>query len=168
VLSSWRTSRVLTRIARAWLLSSVNWCNNCAAPAATWEDRSLNSPMLLLRLTQVTFWAAVIFTFTDAVLPAQQAVQIASWHYAEHVIAFYVLAVLAAAAYPRLNVIWIAILLSGFGAVIEIVQGLKIVSRDPDFRGWATDTLAIAAALAPMFLVTWRAHMSGLPRLRAR
>jgi hypothetical protein len=53
-------------------------------------------------------------------------------------------------------VILIAIALSAFGAAIEVVQGLRIVSRDRDFRDWAADTTAIAAALAPMVLIAWR------------
>jgi len=47
-------------------------------------------------------------------------------------------------------------LLSGFGALIEIVQGLPIVHRDEDIWDWVADTLAIIAATAPMLLVGWR------------
>jgi len=63
---------------------------------------------------------------------------------------------LAGAAFPRRNLLVIAALLSAFGALIELVQGLDIVRRDRDFWDWVADTLAIAAALAPMLLVWWR------------
>jgi hypothetical protein len=48
-------------------------------------------------------------------------------------------------------------MLSGFGALIEYVQGLPSVHRDRDFWDWVADTIAIIAALAPMLLVWWRA-----------
>jgi hypothetical protein len=48
-------------------------------------------------------------------------------------------------------------LLSAFGALIEIVQGLSIVNRDRDFWDWVADTIAVIAALSPMLLVQWRA-----------
>jgi hypothetical protein len=110
----------------------------------------------LLRLAQVAFFAALVFTFYSAVIPPSKAVQLVPWDKAEHFIAFYALTGLAAAAFPRRNLLLIAILLSAFGALIEIVQGLSIVHRDRDFWDWVADTLAIVAALAPMLLVWWR------------
>ena len=111
---------------------------------------------LLVRLAKAAFFAALIFTFYSAVIPPQQAVSLVPWDKAEHFIAFYALTGLAAAAFPRRNLILIAILLSGFGALIEFVQGLDIVRRDRDFWDWVADSLAIIAALAPMLLVWWR------------
>jgi len=111
---------------------------------------------VLVRLAQVAFVSALLFTFYSAVIPPQQALQLVPWDKAEHFIAFYGLTGLAAAAFPRRNVLVIAGLLSGFGALIEFVQGLPIVHRDRDFWDWVADTIAIAAALAPMILVWWR------------
>jgi len=102
------------------------------------------------------FFAALIFTFYSAVIPPQLAVQLVPWDKAEHFIAFYALTGLAAAAFPRRHVLIIAGSLSCFGALIEIVQGLPFVHRDKDVWDWVADTLAIAAALAPMLLVRWR------------
>ena len=84
------------------------------------------------------------------------ALQLVPWDKAEHFIAFYALTGLAAAAFPRRNLLWIATALSAFGALIEFVQGLPIVHRDRDFWDWVADTIAILAALAPMLLVWWR------------
>jgi hypothetical protein len=81
------------------------------------------------------------------------------WDKAEHFIAFYVLTGLAVLAYPKRNLFVLALLLSAFGALIEFVQGLPIVHRDRDFWDWVADTIAIAAALAPMLLVWWRAQV---------
>ncbi len=111
---------------------------------------------LLVRLAKLAFFAALIFTFYSAVIPPREALQLVPWDKAEHFIAFYGLTGLAAAAFPKRHVILIAALLSGFGALIEFVQGLPIVHRDRDFWDWVADTLAIGAALAPMLLVRWR------------
>ncbi len=96
---------------------------------------------LLIRLAQVAFFVALVFTFYSAVIPPAQAIQLAPWDKAEHFIAFYCLTGLAVAAFPRGRLLVIAVLLSVFGALIEFVQGLSV---------------AIASALAPMLLVWWR------------
>jgi hypothetical protein len=111
---------------------------------------------LLVRLAQVAFFAALIFTFYSAIIPPKEALQLAPWDKAEHFIAFYALTGLAVAAFPRRNLFVLGALLSAFGALIEIVQGLDIVHRDRDFWDWVADTIAIIAALAPMLLVWWR------------
>ncbi len=113
---------------------------------------------VLRRLAQLAFLAALVFTFYSAVIPPSQAVQLVPWDKAEHFIAFYGLTGLAVAAFPRRSPLVIALLLSGFGALIEVVQGLPIVHRDEDFWDWVADTLAIIAALSPMLLVPWRAQ----------
>ncbi len=113
---------------------------------------------ILVRLAQCAFFAALLFTFYSAVIPPHQAVQLVPWDKAEHFIAFYTLTGLAVAAFPRHRLVIIAALLSGFGALIEFVQGLSIVHRDRDFWDWVADTLAILAALAPMLLVWWRSE----------
>jgi hypothetical protein len=110
----------------------------------------------LLRLAQVAFFSALVFTFYCAVVPPSHAIQLVPWDKAEHFIAFYALTGLAASAFPRRNLFAIAASLSAFGALIEIVQGTSIVHRDMDFWDWVADTLAITAALAPMLLVWWR------------
>jgi hypothetical protein len=113
---------------------------------------------LLTSLAKLAFFAALLFTFYSAVIPPQHAVQLVPWDKAEHFIAFYGLTGLAAAAFPTRKLIVIAAMLSGFGALIEFVQGLPMVHRDRDFWDWVADTIAIVAALAPMLLVWWRSQ----------
>jgi multisubunit Na+/H+ antiporter MnhF subunit len=110
----------------------------------------------LLRIAQLAFFAALIFTFYSAVIPPQMAMKIVPWDKAEHFLAFYGLTGLAVAAFPKRNLFIVAALLSAFGAFIEFVQGLSFVHRDRDFWDWVADTVAICAALAPMILVWWR------------
>jgi hypothetical protein len=111
---------------------------------------------LLAGLAKLAFFAALVFTFYSAVIPPQHALQLVPWDKAEHFIAFYGLTGLAAAAFPRHKLFLIAAMLSGFGALIEFMQGLPMVHRDRDFWDWVADTVAIIAALAPMLLVWWR------------
>ena len=122
---------------------------------------------ILVRLAQLGFFSALVFTFYSAVIPPHLAVQLVPWDKAEHFIAFYALTGLAAAAFPRRHLFWIAALLSGFGALIEFVQGLAVVHRDRDYWDWVADTLAISAALAPMLLVWWRREARALDQKNA-
>jgi VanZ family protein len=113
----------------------------------------------LLRVAQIVFWAATIFTFVCAILPSQHVIHIFKWDKAEHFLAFYVLTGLAVAAFPRGNLFIIAAALSAFGAFIELVQGLSWVGRDRDLQDWMTDTIAIGMAMAPMLAVWWRTQV---------
>jgi hypothetical protein len=111
---------------------------------------------LLARIAQVAFWCALLFTFFEAVIPAGEAIPLFPWDKAQHFTAFYGLTGLAVAGYPRRNLFTIGLALSGFGILIELVQALPFVQRDCDFWDWVADTIAIAAAMAPMLLVWWR------------
>ena len=90
---------------------------------------------VLVRLAQIAFFAALIFTFYSAVVPPAHAVQIAPWDKAEHFIAFYALTGLAVAAFPKRNLLVIVVFLSGFGALIEFVQGLSHRASRSRFLG---------------------------------
>jgi hypothetical protein len=110
----------------------------------------------LLKIARAAFLAALIFTCYSAVAPSAHVLHLTPWDKSTHFIAFYVLTGLAVAAFPRQNLFVIAALLSAFGALIEIVQGLPMVHRDKDFWDWVADTLAISSALAPLLLGWWR------------
>jgi hypothetical protein len=113
---------------------------------------------LLLKAARLVFFAALVFTFYSAVAPAAHVLRLTPWDKATHFIAFYVLTGLAVAAFPKRNVLLIAVLLSGFGALIEVVQGLPQVRRDRDFWDWVADSVAITSAMLPMALSWWRAQ----------
>jgi hypothetical protein len=74
-------------------------------------------------------------------------------------VAFYVLTGLAAAAYPQRSLFLLAACLSGYGALIEVVQAIPALHRDSDLWDWVADTIAIAATLAPLALLHWREWM---------
>jgi hypothetical protein len=114
---------------------------------------------LLMKVARFAFVAALIFTFYSAVMPPSHVLHLTPWDKATHFIAFYVLTGLAVAAFPKQNLFVVAALLSAFGALIEIVQGLPMVHRDKDFWDWVADTLAISSALAPLLLSWWRGQV---------
>jgi len=113
---------------------------------------------MTLRLLRIGFVVATIATFTGAVLPESQlhGVDLIPWDKAEHFIAFFTLTVLAATAFPATSLLRIAVSLSAFGALIEIVQGLDFVGRDRDFWDWVADTIAIGAVVLSMLVARWR------------
>ena len=112
-----------------------------------------------LRLLQAGFWAALVFTLFSAFAPVSHVENLLPWDKAQHFLAFYVLSLLGAAAFPKRSLIVIGIVLSGLGAVIELVQATPLVARDGDFFDWLADTVAIAAALGPVVLMHWRARV---------
>jgi hypothetical protein len=117
---------------------------------------SIPRPALVLYGVKVLFWAAIIFTFVMAEIPATRAPHLFPWDKAEHFVAFYVLTSLAAAAYPRVGLVLLGLWLSLFGCTIELGQALPFIHRDCDIWDWVADTVAIIAALAPMLLDRWR------------
>jgi hypothetical protein len=115
---------------------------------------------LLLKIARAAFFSALLFTLYGAVAPPSHALQLTPWDKATHFIAFYGLTGLAVAAFPKRRLWMTAALLSAFGALIEVVQGLPMVHRDRDFWDWVADSAAIACALAPMLLCWWREQVS--------
>ncbi len=100
------------------------------------------------RLFLLAFFAAAILAFVMAVLPAPPVLVQNFSDKVQHAAAFAVLTLLAAGAFPRVRPIYILLGLSGFGGLIEIVQGLPAVHRDSDWFDWLADTAAILGALA--------------------
>jgi hypothetical protein len=122
---------------------------------------SLPSTQTAARLLRAGFCVALLAAFTAAVVPGRDAPELLPWDKAQHFLAFYVLAVLGAAAYPRSGLLRIGTALSAFGALIEFVQMIPALHRDAEFLDWLADTIAIAAALSPLSLVTIRQWLRG-------
>ena len=112
--------------------------------------------MTLRRILPHLFWAALIFAFVMAVLPRPPRLPGDPSDKIQHILAFSVLAALAAAAYPRARLLPIALRLSVFGALIELVQTVPALHRDGDAIDWIADTLAAAFVLALAALIRRR------------
>jgi VanZ family protein len=112
--------------------------------------------MTLRRTLPVLFWAALLFAFAMAVLPQPPRLPGDPSDKVQHILAFAVLAALAAAAYPSAALLRILAGLSAFGALIEIVQTVPALHRDGDYVDWIADTLAAAVVLGLAALVRRR------------
>jgi hypothetical protein len=105
---------------------------------------------LLMRLA---FWAALLFSFVMAVLPRPPQLPGDPSDKILHVLAFGVLALLAPLAYRAAPLLRIGLLLSAFGALIEIVQTVPSLGRDGDWIDWAADTAALTGMLSVVAIV---------------
>ena len=102
---------------------------------------------------RLLFWSAAIFAFVMAVVPHPPHVPGEPNDKVQHVIAFATLGALGAWAYFRAPLIRIAIGLSLFGALIEVVQAIPALHRDSDVLDWVADTVACGLVL---LLIRWR------------
>jgi hypothetical protein len=101
----------------------------------------------LKSLARPLFWAALVFTLVMALVPAEPTVLAPVSDKVQHMAAFAILAGLGFLAYPRASKLRLLILLSLFGGVIELLQGLAFFHRDRDILDWVADTGAAAATL---------------------
>ena len=118
--------------------------------------------MLIRAGARWAFWLACVAILAAALTPARDhPVSLTPWDKADHIIAFYVLSLLALAAFPRIKPHVLAAALSALGAAIEVIQATPLIGRDGDVVDWVADTLAIAAATAPLALGWWRGLARG-------
>ena len=118
------------------------------------------------RALYAAFWTALLFAFVMAVLPQPPKLPGAPTDKVLHIVAFLTLSALAATAYPRVGLVRIAVWLSAFGALIEIVQAVPALHRDADVVDWLVDTAAVAVALGVVWL--FRRKRAGLRGDRAK
>lgn len=100
------------------------------------------------RLYRLALAVALVFAVTMALLPHPP--QVPTDRFGDkfnHMLAFAVLAWLAAKAYPAAPLFRIGERLSFLGALIEVMQSIPALHRDCDIRDWVADTLSIAAVL---------------------
>ena len=99
------------------------------------------------RFFQLVFWLAIAATLFLAL--REVTVRVPASDKTQHAVVFFGLTGLAGLAYPRARFWATAIALSGFGALIEILQ--PYFGRDRDYRDWIADTIGIILA----FVIVW-------------
>ena len=104
-------------------------------------------------LARMTLFACIVLAVTLALLPhPPQLIEVNDK--SQHMLAFAVLAALAAFSYPAASLLRIGERLSFLGALIEVMQALPSLHRDCDIRDWIADTVAITVIL----LLVWSAR----------
>jgi hypothetical protein len=78
------------------------------------------------------------------------------WDKAQHFLAFYGFAGLAAASLPGRPLWAAALVVAGYGGLIEILQALPVFHRDADWYDWFVDLFGIFCCYLPLTLVRWR------------
>ncbi len=99
------------------------------------------------RLFQLLFWSAIAFAFVMASLPQPPALPGDPSDKQLHMLAFLILATLAAFAFPGTSLLRIFLGLAAFGGAIEVVQAIPALKREASWLDWAADLFAAAAAL---------------------
>lgn len=109
-------------------------------------------PSPLLSIARLLFWSAAIFALVMAILPQVAQLPGNPDDKLLHIIAFTILVLLAAFAYPRTRLLTLLVGLSAFGAIIEIIQMIPALNRTASLIDWAADTIAAAAVLGCIYL----------------
>ena len=116
---------------------------------------TLQKPLLIAAWVALVFCALLTawgaFSPPGAVHP-----HLFPWDKAEHFCAFFALTACALAAFPRVQIVWIAAGLSACGALVELIQGLLFVHRDMDVKDWVADTLAVLAVVGVVIVARVR------------
>lgn len=95
----------------------------------------------------IVLWTLALFTLAMATVPHPPALPGVPSGQAEHILAFATLTALAMIAYPRARVVTVFAWLAGFGAMIEVIQAIPLLHRDPDMLDWITDCCTILFVL---------------------
>lgn len=112
------------------------------------------------RLALLAFWSAVIAILFLATMPANEAPDPTGWDKANHALAFYVLTLLAALAYPRRSLGWVALMLCGFGVLIEGVQTIPMLGRSTEFADLLGDIVGVLIGIVPLAIARWRLELA--------
>ena len=106
---------------------------------------------LLRRLFVIAFWGALLFAYVDAILPGKDAISLSLWDKLNHMIAFFTITFLARAAYPRIPIFRLFVMMAAFGAFIELSQAIPFIHRDAEWDDWFADMVATLVGL----IVAW-------------
>lgn len=97
-------------------------------------------------LVRIGFWLAAAVALMVALGPAVEGPQLGS-DKVMHFACFAVLTCLAVVGYGLRRPWLTGALLSGFGALIEVLQGLPLFHRDASVMDWVADTAAVVLVL---------------------
>ncbi len=103
-----------------------------------------------------TYALAVAVLLYLCLAPTKALPAVSLWDKAEHAIAWFVLAAIGLAFWPR-RPGRIAVFALVLGAVVEVLQATMPLGRDGDWRDWMADSVGVAVAL-----LAWAAIRSAM------
>ncbi|HBK14553.1 MAG: VanZ family protein [Pseudomonadota bacterium] len=106
----------------------------------------------LARFARIALLVVAVCAFVLAILPTAPGPERMN-DKVNHAFAFFVLATLARAGWPRASGMRIFVLLTAFGGLIEIAQGLDWIGRDADIYDLIADMVGIVIGLVTARLV---------------
>ena len=115
----------------------------------------MNRPILIAARAALCV-CALLTAWGAFAQPGQIHPHLFPWDKAEHFSAFFALTLCSLAAFPKTRLLWIALALSGCGALIEVVQAIPFLHRDSDVKDWIADTAAVAAVISVVIVARLR------------
>ncbi|WP_269716080.1 hypothetical protein [Caulobacter sp. NIBR2454] len=107
-------------------------------------------------LFKALFAAACCFTVWQALSPPGGPGSLVPWDKALHGGTFFVLTGMALLAFPKMKLWRVAVLMLGFGGLIEILQSLPLFDRDAEWADMLADAVGIGAVIGVAVAVALR------------
>ena len=101
-------------------------------------------------------WAMVLFILYSTLAPSRYVPDLHIWDKLEHATAFFGMTFWFGGLTPRRRFWLLGVVMSAFGAAIEVAQGTMGLGRDMDIHDWIADTCGILVALALLACVPRR------------
>src|ERR1700761_9151525 len=109
--------------------------------------REVRVNKVLLAAARLGLVGCALITAAFAFAPPRSGAHLFPWDKADHFSAFFAITTAGIVAFPRVRLVWIALVVSAAGAAIELVQGLSWVGRDCDVWDWVAENVAIGAVM---------------------
>jgi VanZ family protein len=101
-------------------------------------------------------WAMVLFILYATLAPSRDVPDLHIWDKLEHATAFFGMTFWFGGLVRRRRLWVLAVVMSTFGAAIEVAQGTMGLGRDMDIHDWIADSIGILLALGLLLCVPRR------------
>jgi VanZ family protein len=98
-------------------------------------------------------WAMVLFILYSTLAPSRYVPNLHLWDKLEHATAFFGMTVWFGGLVRRGRFWLLGLVMSAFGAAIEVAQGTMGLGRDMDIHDWYADSIGVLLALGLLLCV---------------
>ncbi|WP_417622828.1 hypothetical protein [Parasphingorhabdus sp.] len=95
-------------------------------------------------IVRIFFWLLLGVILVISTMPAEDAPTVFADDKLNHILAFFILSLMARILWPRVNVVILFVMLMVFGGSIELLQLVMGFGRDADWMDFGADIIAIA------------------------